>query len=274
MTMYSKRAARQPRRCAACPRDRRRPRHAALPAAVLVVACVALLALPGPAAAIQTLDATDHAELEAAVSATGVTRVALVDDRIRRIIRSPGGFDVEHDAATGDLYLRRAEAPGPASDEMSDAPLPVTLFLGTERGFTYRLTLTPDARPSAQVLIRNAAAVAGLPAPAPAGAKRDARIVELVRLVRAAARRERLPGYVVEALAQDRSKWPPTIESWRGARFTAHVLPAGSATDAAALAGRFGAGVAAVWIASPETSAARDRIAVVVTEPDRAGAVR
>ena len=266
MTMYQSRTAR--------PSESRAAYRAGLPVAAFVAACVASTALPWPAAAIQTLDATDHAELEAAVSATGVTRVALADDRIRRVIRSPGGFDVEHDAVTGDLYLRPAEAPGPALDEMAGALLPVTLFLGTERGFTYRLTLIPDARPSAQVLIRNVTAAGKATARAPAVAKRDARIAELVRLVRAAARRERLPGYVVEAPAADRSKWPPTIESWRGARFTAHVLPAGSATDAAAFAERFGAGVAAVWIASPATSAARDRIAVVVTEPYRPGAPR
>ena len=243
-------------------------------AVVFVAACVALAALPGPAAAIQLLEAADHAELEAAVSATGVSRVALADDRIRRVIRSPGGFDVEHDAASGDLYLRPLEALDPAPDADGGAALPVTLFLGTERGFTYRLTLTPDARPSAQVLIRNAAAVAGLTAPAQAGATRDARVAELVRLVRAAARDEVPPGYVVEAPAPDRAKWPPTVESWRGARFTAHVVATGPDTDAGTLAGRFGTGVAAVWIATPQGGAARERIAVVVTERGRAGTVR
>ena len=74
-----------------------RPGHrASRPAAALLAACVAWVAFATPAGAIQTLDAADHAELEAAVSATGVTRVALADDRIRRVIRSPGGFDVEH----------------------------------------------------------------------------------------------------------------------------------------------------------------------------------
>lgn len=240
--------------------------------AALVAAGLACAALPGPAAAIQILEARDHAELEAAISATGVSRVALADDRIRRVIRSPGGFDVEHDAASGDLYLRPAEDHGPAPDGTSDAPLPVTLFLGTEQGFTYRLTLTPDTRPSAQVLIRNAAA--GPKAAVPAGATRDARVAELVRLVRAAVRREILPGYVVETGRAESATGLPTIETWRGARFTAHVLAAGPAVDAGALVGRFGPGVAAVWVTAPAGSATRDRIAVVVTEPDRAGTAR
>ena len=122
---------------------------------------------------MQVLEAADHAELEAAISATGVSRVALADDRIRRVIRSPGGFDIEHDAASGDLYLRPAAGPDPSPDEPPGAPLPVTLFLGTERGFTYRLTLTPDTRPSAQVLIRNAAAAADPAAQAAAVPPRD-----------------------------------------------------------------------------------------------------
>ncbi len=253
----------------ACPGQR-----AGQPAAVLLAACVALAALPEPAAAIQTLDASDHAELEAAVSATGVTRVALADDRIRRVIRSPGGYDIEHDAASGDLYLRPLETPEPVLEGQPGTAIPITLFLGTERGFTYRLTLVPDARPSAQVLIRNAAAGADRAIQESAAATRDARVAELVRLVRAAARHEPLPGYVVEAPAPTPAKWPPPIETWRGTRFTAHVLAAGADTDAGALAERFGTAVAAVWVAAPQAGITQDGIAVVVTEPRRAGTAR
>ena len=270
-------AARPPTGRAAYPGGRRAAavsRRIGRSTIVLAAACAALATLPGPAAAIQILEAADHAELEAAVSATGVSRVALASDRIRRVIRSPGGFDVEHDAASGDLYLRPADDRGPALDGAPAAPLPVTLFLGTEQGFTYRLTLTPDARRSAQVLIRNAAASAGSTAQASAGTARDARVAELVRLVRAAARREFLPGYVVEPGRVGSGAGLPTIESWRGARFTAHVLAARPAVDAHALARRFGSGVAAVWVASPAGSAVRQRIAVVVTEPGQAGTAR
>ena len=240
-------------------------------AAVLAAACIAFAALPGPAAAIQTLEATDHAELEAAISATGVSRVALADDRIRRVIRSPGGFDIEHDAASGDLYLRPVDAAGPALGGMAGAPLPVTLFLGTERGFTYRLSLIPDARPSAQVLIRNAAAPESNTLASPA-ATRDTRVTELVRLVRAAARGETLPGYIVEAGRSGPGH--RAIETWRGARSTANVLSAGPDAAATALAERFGPDVAAVWVASSHTGTLWERIAVVVTEPGRAGAGR
>ena len=255
MKMYRNRTARPSKRSAA-------PR-----AAALVAACVSAVLLPAPAVAIQTLEAADHAELEAAISATGVSRVALADDRIRRVIRSPGGFDVEHDAASGDLYLRPAEGTGPEAD--AGTALPITLFLGTERGFTYRLTLIPDARGTAQVLIRNAAAAEAV-GQAAAGPVRDARVAELVRLVRAAARRESLPGYVVDSESSGRQM----IETWRGSRFVAHVLTAGPDTAAPVLAERFGTGVAAVWVAAPRDRVARERIAVVVTEPARVGIAR
>ena len=117
---------------------------------------IGALALPLPAAAMQILDAADHAELAAEISATGVNRIALAGDRIARVVRAPGGFAVEHDAGSGDLYLRPAgpRAKTPASE--ADPHAPVTLFIGTEKGFTYRLTLMPADRDSAQILIRNA----------------------------------------------------------------------------------------------------------------------
>ena len=137
--------------------------------ALLLALCLlymGALALPLPAAAMQILDATDHAEFAAEISATGVSRIALTGDRIAKVVRAPDGFAVEHDAGSGDLHLRPS---GPASS--GDAgPEPVTLFFGTEKGFTHQLTLTPAARDSAQILIRNAAVVT-------AGVARSGRII-------------------------------------------------------------------------------------------------
>ena len=140
-----------------------------------------------PASAMQILEAADHGELRAQISARAVSRVALGNDRIARVVRAPGGFEVEHDPARGDLYLR------PLSDGAGAGEGPVTLFVGTEKGFTYRLTLEVADRGSAQILIRNAdaTAIAGA-GEALAG---DPRIAALTALVRAVARREPLPGY-------------------------------------------------------------------------------
>ena len=117
------------------------------------------------ASALQILEASDHAELVAEVSDSDVNRIALDGDRVSRVIQSPGGYTVEHDAVRGDLYLYPDPAAvfAPAPDNGSapaGAAAPVTLYLGTEQGFTYRLSLTVVSRDSAQILIRNAAVAA------------------------------------------------------------------------------------------------------------------
>ena len=135
---------------------------------------------------MQVLDAVDHAELEAEVSATAVSRIAVAGDRIARVVRGPDGFQAEHDPASGDLYLR----PVVRADAMAETPAPATLFIGTEKGFTYRLALAVADRGSAQILIRNAAAISAVHEPA---SDADPRIGALAGLVRAVANREPLP---------------------------------------------------------------------------------
>ena len=76
--------------------------------------------------------------------AGGQYHAGLVGDRIARVVRSPDAFAVEHDAGSGDLYLRPSAAA--ARETGGQAADPVTLFIGTEKGFTYRLTLTPADR--------------------------------------------------------------------------------------------------------------------------------
>ena len=246
-------------------------------------------ALAAPAQAMQILDAADHAELAAEISATGVNRIALSHDRIAKVVRSPDGFAVEHDPASGDLYLRPLTA-GVAPERGESARAfepggqaahdPVTLFVGTEKGFTYRLTLTPAARDSAQILIRNAAA---LPdgGPAAQALATDAHIATLVRLVRAVARRDPLPGYAIET-GTDRSVDGLTlIETWRGRRFAALVVEAArpaseDADGAAGLAGTIGSlpgigPVAALWLAPPATGPSGGRLGVAVVEAAGAG---
>ena len=240
------------------------------------VAILAVFAASAPAAAMQILDAGDHAELSAQISATNVNRIALAGDRIVRVVRSPDGYAVEHDGASGDLYLR----PSVPAASAEAAGGPVTLFLGTERGFTYRLTLTPSVRDSAQILIRNGAALADAAVRAPAAGD-SAHVAALVGLVRAVARREALPGYEILASAGGPVGPLTVIETWRGPRFAALVFEAarpasGGADGAAGLAGTIGealdAGrVAALWLAAPGTGPSGGRLGVAVTETAPAG---
>ncbi len=256
-----------------------------------LIVCGLSLALPAPAAAMQLLEAVDHAELSAEVSATEVNRIALLGDRVLRVVRAPGGFAVEHDAATGDLWLRRHGA------VPSDGK-PVTLFVGTEKGFTYRLTLTPSARDAAQILIRNADAMpeatgvddgnrtsASNPR---IGVRGRPHITTLVKLVRAVARREAPPGYSIEAAATgvgDRfAVGMRLIETWRGPRFRALVFEAGRSAlsggdGAAGLAGTIGrvqsAGrLAALWLAAPGSGPKGGRLAVAIVDTAASGAPR
>ncbi len=265
----------------------------------LAIACAmfmgAVLA-PVPALAMQILEAVDHAELAAEVSAKEVNRIALIGDRIARAVRAPDGFAVEHDAASGDLYLRSAVAGSPETGTGQAVRYdPVTLFLGTERGFTYRLTLTPSNRDAAQILIRNADALPSDAAAAASPLAGTPRVAALVRLVRAVARRQPLPGYeILAGLAprlDGRGRFSPigagssfvagltVIETWRGPRFRALVLeadrlPSASVDGPADLAGTIGdslaAGrLAALWLAAPGSGPKGGRLAVAVVETAR-----
>ena len=276
-------------------RQHRASRIGARGAALLIYMAGALAA--APAAAMQVLDAVDHAELRAEVSATSVSRIALAGDRIARVIRAPGGFETEHDPGSGDLYLRplgTGHAGASAAGGAMEAPpetAPVALFIGTEKGFTYRLTLAVAARGSAQILIRNAAAVTAGKAPDGNATAGDPRIGALVRLIGAVARREPLPDYAIEAPADggDPGAVFRTVEIWRGPRFEARVVEmlGGEHADAAGIAARLGPGsaagpgiapgIAAAWLAGPGTGPSGGRIAVTVHERPatlRAGASR
>lgn len=224
----------------------------------------AFLLGPVPASAMQILEAADHAELEAVVSDRAVSRITLANDRVSRVVRGPDGFTLEHDKARGDLYLRPLERAGAGLKT-------VTLFIGTAKGFTYRLTLRTAARDSAQILIRNAAANPQTEGPV-AG---ETRLGALVALVRAVARREVPPGYVVEthsgALRQDGLS---LLEAWRGQKFIARVYGMDSypADDPEFLASRLGPGVAALWRAPDGSGPTGGRLVVVVYETDKAEA--
>ena len=231
--------------------------------------------------AIQILEASDHAELTAEISATDVNRIALDGDRVSRVIQSPGGFTVEHDSVRGDLYLHPDAAaafdlspgnwPAPAG-----APAPVTLYVGTEQGFTYRLSLSAVSRDSAQILIRNAAIAAGSASRMRAvdGDRRG----ELVSLILSVARREPVPGYVIVPAPESDtgSERGSVVEFWRGPRFTARVLrmPDGAPEDAEHLARLSGTPVVATWLSAPGNGPNGDRIAVLVEDNLAAEPVR
>ena len=283
--------------------------YAALPSASSAMEAADTSVASTTVAGTSVLEAAAHAELSAQVTDSEVVRIALLGDRIARAVRSAGGFEIEHDPVNGDLYLRpldgglaREEADpavrpwsAPESEpEAAPAVKPAVLFVGTEKGFTYRLILTPVAGGPAQILIRNPAAGASAVSEPDIG---NRRIVALVRLVRAVARREPLDGYAIHAggavagtrVSGTRVSGLTVIETWRGPRFSALVFEAdrsasGGAKGAADLAGTLVpetigglpgfSRVAALWLAAPGTGPSGGRLAVAVHEDTRAGDTR
>lgn len=235
------------------------------PIRALLLAAIFLWAA-GPAVAMQILDAADHAELAAEISDRSVSRITLAGDRVARVVRGPDGFMVEHDKARGDLYLRPLE-------RASGGRAPLTLFIGTAKGFTYRLRLKTAARGSAQILIRNASAMHPAESPAP----REGRVGAIVALVRAVVLREVLPGYVIHtAPGTPRPEGLALLETWRGRRFIARVYEAdsGPGDDRRALIQGLAPGAAALWTGKPESAPSGGRLAVAVLDTARAGVVR
>lgn len=251
----------------------------ALAAPLFALLLPATAAIP-QAAAPTVLDAADNAELRTEVAQNGPVRVALLGDRIGRVVQAPGGWTVEHDPDAGDIYLRRP-APHPQPAQPAGPVGPAGIFIGSERGFTYRLELLPVLGGASQVLIRNpAAGIAKDPVSATAG---ESRVAEIAGLIRAVANRQPLPGYSVARVADQPGGMPGSppilangvgfpadaalLEIWRGARFEAIAValgPDGASIDAAGLAGRFGPGVLAAWIDDVGTPGAR--LAVVARE--------
>ena len=90
-------------------RTHARRRFALLVAAHL--ACIGALAAPGPALAMQISSTRRTMPSSPPRSPpTGVNRIALAGDMVAKVVRAPDGFAVEHDAVSGDLYLRPARA--------------------------------------------------------------------------------------------------------------------------------------------------------------------
>ncbi|MDE0331662.1 MAG: type-F conjugative transfer system secretin TraK [Nitrospinae bacterium] len=233
---------------------------------MILTTLILVAALPpwtAPVFGMQILDGADHAELEAEISDRAVSRITLANDRVARVVRGPDGFTLEHDKSRGDLYLRPLETTVPAR-------APLTLFIGTAKGFTYRLTLRTAARDSAQIMIRNADAAPREESPAP----REGRVGAIVALVRAVALREVLPGYVIHTTSEtSRPEGLALLETWRGRRFIARVYEVDSALgdDPEALMRSMAPGAAALWSGKPASGPSDGRLVVTVREVGRGG---
>ena len=253
------------------------------PKTYLGVALIIYMGLSPAGQALQVLEAADHAELEAEIAADAVNRIALENDRVLRVVQAPGGLRVEHDPVRGDVYLY------PDGRIAADGAT-VVLYLGTERGRTYRLSLAVTDRDSAQILIRNTAVEGG---EGDGGPEAGPYAEELVELIRAVARATPLPGYSIAPAggspvgggtagpvrspegdnAMNRVR---VLEVWRGPRWTARILrvPKEGSEDAAAVAARLGGRVRAAWVSEQERGPSGGRLALIVEANGSSGTDR
>ena len=112
-----------------------------------------LMMLSG-AFALQEFDAIDNGQIQAKVSSDAVNRIALIDDRIASVVGlPPSGWSYEHDSVTGDLFLIPLVKDGEQGD--------LSLFLHSQEGLSYQLTLTVSSIGPQQILIRNPAIARG-----------------------------------------------------------------------------------------------------------------
>ena len=264
-------------------------RRTIAPLVAMALACMAALAAPVPALAMQILEAADHAELAAEISATGVNRIALAGDRIAKVVRAPDGYAVEHDAASGDLYLRPLSHGCRRRTARSRHPL---------RRHRAGLHLPADADPGGPGLGADPDPQCRRPAGDRRRARRDCRGGRdrrpCGRAGASGARRGPARGAarLRDCARRGRSGKPHRrhpelfIETWRGPRLTALVFeaarPASAGGDEAAdlagtigsLPGVGGARLAALWLAAPGTGPGGGRLVVAVTEAVAAGEPR
>ena len=104
---------------------------------------LALIFLPFAVNAYQRVPVLEGHEVNANISADGLNRVAVQDDKIVSVKGTAGEFSLDKDDALGQIYIK---------PEIKDKPIHV--YVSTEKGNTYSLNLTSsEINPESIVLI-------------------------------------------------------------------------------------------------------------------------
>lgn len=93
----------------------------------------------------QLLDLASDDSGEAFISLDDLTRFKTIDDRIKLVYANAGEIEVRDDVVLGEVYIRLIRS------SMS----PITIFVATEKGRTYKMLLVPQKIPAEQVFIRH-----------------------------------------------------------------------------------------------------------------------
>ncbi|WP_226554727.1 TraK domain-containing protein [Celeribacter naphthalenivorans] len=113
---------------------------------LILVACFGVF-FTSPATAEQKLSVDPNGTVKIAASVNDVTRITVLGDRIRRIIKDETSFQEMNDETTGDIFLRYA---GP-----KDKLVPETGYIITEAGTTIGYEITPKANLDAETVVIN-----------------------------------------------------------------------------------------------------------------------
>lgn len=156
-----------------------------------ITAMMLLAAMQANAAQIKI--ASDNTEVIGKISQDEVNRVSLVHDRVAGVHTNQGSYEFINDEESGDVYIR-------ALPDNYGAPF--NGFLTTEKGYSYKLLLTPIDVPSEQLFIKNPALVqADTP-------KHDKPILaykqELIALITAMKQEALLSEYTVDSVHKRR----------------------------------------------------------------------
>lgn len=88
----------------------------------------------------------DGQAIDALISSENLNRIYLKDDRIASIKALEGQFQSQHDAQTGELYLKPS---------LTYQDKPINLFLTSEQGFSYSLTLKSGSKTPQTIMLDN-----------------------------------------------------------------------------------------------------------------------
>ncbi|MBS0637000.1 MAG: type-F conjugative transfer system secretin TraK [Verrucomicrobia bacterium] len=168
------------------------------------------------ALAVQIKETFPDEEIEAFIAADELSRIKVINNRIKSVRSNEGDVEVVEDAALGEIYIRPTKG----------GRNPVNIFVTTERNNTYKLLLVPHKTPSEQIFIKSVEESL-MPSSKKKGVIHESFKERIIGLVRAMQMGKESPGFKkvknlkTETIAEDEYK---VIESYTSARIKAHVL--------------------------------------------------
>ena len=184
------------------------------PAIKRLLAGSLLLLAALPAWALQVIPVREGETLFAKIAADDLTRIAISEGRIQSWHTLKGRLAIDRNTRSGQIYLRPL-----------DRGEPVSLFLTSEAGATYALTLQPVDMPAESLILKEQTRHAGRPSKAEQTDSLEQMVKELALLMAA----DRLPPDMeMRERGEELRLWQGTrvvrLRSWLGAAVAADLF--------------------------------------------------